>query len=110
MVVKPCDADNSVGVGLVRQLRDLPAAIEAAFAHSSQVLVEDYIELGREVRCGVIECGGELSVLPLEEYAVQPTATRSAGSRTSSPGILTGICDSSRKTLRTRGSSSRPTR
>jgi D-alanine-D-alanine ligase len=70
VVVKPCDADNSVGVGFVRHLRDLPGAIEAAFAHSSQVLVEDYVELGREVRCGVIERDDGLLVLPLEEYAV----------------------------------------
>jgi len=39
------------------------------------VLVERYVELGREVRCGVVDLrggGGDLRVLPLEEYAVHP--------------------------------------
>ena len=32
--------------------------------------METYVELGREVRCGVVERDGELVGLPLEEYAV----------------------------------------
>ena len=110
VVVKPCDADNSVGVSLVRELRDLPAAIDAAFEHSTQVLVEDYIGLGRELRCGVIEHDGGLSVLPLEEYSVQPHRNPIRRSRTSSSDDPTGGCASSRKTPPTPGSSSRPTR
>ncbi len=72
VVVKPVDADNSTGVTLVRDAAGLDAALHAAFAHSRQVLVESYVELGREVRCGVLARGGELLVLPLEEYAVDP--------------------------------------
>lgn len=72
VVVKPVDADNSAGVSLVRDDDELDAALRAAFEHSSRVLVEDYVELGREVRCGVLERDGELVVLPLEEYAVDP--------------------------------------
>ena len=72
VVVKPVDADNSVGVALVREQRELEAALTAAFAHSDEVLVERYVELGREVRCGVLERDGRLHVLPLEEYAVDP--------------------------------------
>ncbi len=34
--------------------------------------MERYVELGREVRCGVLEIGDELVCLPLEEYAVDP--------------------------------------
>jgi D-alanine-D-alanine ligase len=34
------------------------------------VIVEEYIELGREVRCGIIVKDGELVGLPLEEYLV----------------------------------------
>ncbi len=48
------------------------AALEAAFEHSEKVLVEAYVELGREVRCAVLEREGELAGLPLEEYAVDP--------------------------------------
>ena len=40
------------------------------FQYSDRVLVEEYVELGREVRCAVLEIGGELVCLPLEEYSV----------------------------------------
>ena len=69
-VVKPVDSDNSLGVTLVRRPEDLDTAVVAAFEHSDEVLVEEYVELGREVRCGVLERDGELVALPLEEYAV----------------------------------------
>jgi len=75
VVVKPVDADNSVGVTLVREVADLAPAIAAAAEHGDRVLVERYVELGREVRCGVVDLrstGGDLRVLPLEEYAVHP--------------------------------------
>jgi D-alanine-D-alanine ligase len=39
-------------------------------AHGGAALVESYVELGREVRCGIIVRDGELICLPLEEYAV----------------------------------------
>ncbi|MEP7088654.1 MAG: hypothetical protein ABI776_00995 [Nocardioidaceae bacterium] len=69
-VVKPVDGDNSLGVGLVRDERDFDAALATAFADSAEALVEAYVELGREVRCGVLERDGELLCLPLEEYDV----------------------------------------
>jgi D-alanine-D-alanine ligase len=72
-VVKPVDGDNSIGVTLVRDPGELPTAIEEACAHGEAALVERYVELGREVRCGVLEQGGELICLPLEEYAVDTT-------------------------------------
>ena len=71
-VVKPADADNSAGVTLVHSAADYPRALDAAFAHSAEVLVEEFVPLGREVRCGVLEQDGDLVVLPLEEYAVDP--------------------------------------
>jgi D-alanine-D-alanine ligase len=72
-VVKPADADNSLGVTLVRDRAGYPGAVTAAREHSSAVLVEEYVPLGREVRCGVLVRAGELVCLPLEEYAVDPT-------------------------------------
>lgn len=72
VVVKPVDSDNSVGVSLVRAVEEYDAALAGAFAHAERVLVETYVELGREVRCGVLERDGELVCLPLEEYAVDP--------------------------------------
>jgi D-alanine-D-alanine ligase len=69
-VVKPVDADNSHGVTLVLDPDGFGAALHAAFAHADAALVESYVELGREVRCGVLVQDGELLCLPLEEYAV----------------------------------------
>ena len=69
-VVKPVDGDNSVGTSLVRSAAAVPRALADALSHSGEVLVEAYVELGREVRCGVLERGDELVCLPLEEYAV----------------------------------------
>lgn len=70
VVVKPVDADNSAGVALVRDPSEYADALRSAFEHSGEVLVEKYVELGREVRCGILEVAGELICLPLEEYAV----------------------------------------
>ena len=69
-VVKPVDADNSHGVTLVLAREDYRGALDAAFAHADVALVERYVELGREVRCGIVVQDGELVCLPLEEYAV----------------------------------------
>ena len=70
LVVKPIDADNSLGVTLVRDRGGIDAAVRDACAHADAALAEEYIELGREVRCGIIVRGGELICLPLEEYRV----------------------------------------
>ena len=72
VVIKPVTADNSLGIVLVKDARDYDAALTTAFAYSNQVLVEEYIEIGREVRCGIIVRDGELLSLPLEEYPVDP--------------------------------------
>jgi D-alanine-D-alanine ligase len=70
VVCKPVDTDNSTGVSLVTDPASYAEALSTAFAHAGEVLVEQYVELGREVRCGVLEVDGELVCLPLEEYAV----------------------------------------
>ena len=72
-VVKPADADNSLGVTLVRDRAGYDAALGAAFAHADEVLVERFVELGREVRCGIVVRDGRLVCLPLEEYDVDAT-------------------------------------
>ena len=68
VIVKPTNTDNSVGVTLVKQKNDYQAALEVAFSHSDEVLVEQFIKLGREVRCGVVMQEGEMVCLPLKEY------------------------------------------
>ncbi len=72
VVVKPVDADNSTGVRLVDDAGALADAVEAALELSSAALIEDFVPLGREVRCGTIRHRGRLVALPLEEYAVDP--------------------------------------
>ncbi len=69
-VVKPANADNSLGLTLVRDAAHYPGAMAAAFAHDDEVLVEAYVPAGREVRCGIVVRDGELVPLPLEEYRV----------------------------------------
>ena len=64
------NGDNSIGVTLVTDAKDYPAAFQTALTHGDEVLVETFIPLGREVRCGVIVRAGELVCLPLEEYAL----------------------------------------
>ena len=80
VVVKPVSADNSVGVTFVASDADYDNAIDAALAHDGSALVESYVALGREVRCGIVVRHGELVCLPLEEYivdaVVRPIRTR----------------------------------
>ncbi|AFY93859.1 D-alanine--D-alanine ligase family protein [Chamaesiphon minutus] len=68
--IKPVDADNSLGVTLVRNRAEYDSALKTAFNYADEVLVETFIELGREVRCGIIDRDGELVCLPLEEYGM----------------------------------------
>jgi D-alanine-D-alanine ligase len=70
VVIKPMNGDNSIGVSLVNSSEDFESAFEIALSHTDEVLVETFIELGREVRCGIIVQEGELICLPLEEYAL----------------------------------------
>ncbi|OUL34650.1 D-alanine--D-alanine ligase [Nostoc sp. T09] len=71
-IVKPVSSDNSLGVVLVKDVSEYDAALTKAFEYASEVIVEAFIELGREVRCGIFVKDGELVGLPLEEYLVDP--------------------------------------
>lgn len=88
VVVKPVDADNSLGVSLVRDGTGYDAALAAAFAEGDAALVEDYVALGREVRCGIVVRGGELVALPLEEYRVSDVRSHADKLRRSAGGEL----------------------
>ncbi len=70
IVVKPIDGDNSLGVTLVQNKTELDAALQKALTYNDAVLAEQFIPLGREVRCGVIVQDNQLVCLPLEEYAL----------------------------------------
>ncbi|NDJ21432.1 D-alanine--D-alanine ligase [Nostoc sp. B(2019)] len=71
-IIKPVSSDNSLGVTLVKEATDYDAALKKAFEYADEIIVEEFIELGREVRCGIIVKDGELIGLPLEEYLVDP--------------------------------------
>ncbi len=68
-------------------VRDAAPSCDAAVRRGAartptRALVESYVELGREVRCGVARVrDGELVCLPLEEYAVDPVAKPIRGQR-----------------------------
>jgi D-alanine-D-alanine ligase len=72
-IVKPATSDNSLGTTLVNAIDEYPTALETACTFGEDVLVEEFIELGREVRCGIIVRDGELIPLPLEEYPLNPS-------------------------------------
>jgi D-alanine-D-alanine ligase len=70
-VLKPCNEDNSMGITLFtgKDGQSLEEALDTAFSFDSEVLCERYIELGREVRCAVLEQeDGSLELLPCLEY------------------------------------------
>ena len=71
-IIKPCSDDNSRGLSLYRgdeggtRLREM---LEYAFSIDNEVIVEEYIPLGYEVRAAVIEDGNKnLVVLPKMNY------------------------------------------
>lgn len=68
-VVKPTSEDNSLGVTLVWDESQIEAALDKGFELDDTLLVEDYIP-GRELRVGVVERGGKLSVPSMIEYLV----------------------------------------
>jgi D-alanine-D-alanine ligase len=54
--VKPSRGGSSIGISKVRDLADLPAAVELALRSDPKVLVEAMV-VGREVECGILEDG-----------------------------------------------------
>jgi D-alanine-D-alanine ligase len=65
LVVKPVVGGSSVGIGIVRSLADLQAAMALSLEHDCQVLVEAYIE-GIEITGSVVG-NQELEALPIIE-------------------------------------------
>ena len=66
IVVKPADRGSSVGVSIVRDIRELPAALKEAEKYSKRVMVQKFIK-GRELTCGVLEIDGRPKALPPTE-------------------------------------------
>jgi D-alanine-D-alanine ligase len=53
-VVKPARLGSSVGMSLVHDPNELPAALDEAFRYDSKAIVERYIPGARELECGVL--------------------------------------------------------
>ena len=64
--VKPNKGGSSVGISKVVSEAELDQAIENAFQHDDEVLVQQFLP-GIEITCGLIRTGDELLVLPLCE-------------------------------------------
>jgi D-alanine-D-alanine ligase len=64
--IKPNKAGSSVGVSKVYQHDEVEPAIQKAFIHDNEVLMQQFAK-GRELACGVYSVNGEIKVLPVTE-------------------------------------------
>jgi D-alanine-D-alanine ligase len=53
-MVKPARLGSSIGMSLVHDLGELPAALDEAFRHDSKVIIEAYVANARELECGIL--------------------------------------------------------
>ena len=67
--VKPNNGGSSIGVRKAINLTELEAALETAFIHDTEVIVEEFIE-GREFSCGILKNERGIKVMPLTEIIV----------------------------------------
>lgn len=65
-IVKPTKSGSSLGATVVGDIRELPAALVAAFAYGDVALVEQFI-VGTEIAVSIIERNGEAVALPAVE-------------------------------------------
>ena len=119
IIVKPCSEDNSMGVSLCRTDADVDAALAGALAFDDEVLVEEFVPLGRELRVGVIAeprapadaAGGggdddgdddapsRLRVLPTLEYhlpADKPIRASNDKLTSDAKGVMSGFAKTNR--------------
>ncbi|SEG83090.1 D-alanine--D-alanine ligase [Thermomonospora echinospora] len=66
LFVKPARGGSALGVSVVREAGDLPAAMVGCFAYGDAALIERYVE-GTEIAVSVIERDGEPVALPAVE-------------------------------------------
>jgi len=64
--VKPCNSGSSVGMSKVHQKEDFLSAVQKAFKHDNQVLIEQFIS-GREITCGVMKLDNQVRALAVTE-------------------------------------------
>ncbi|MDR0368592.1 MAG: D-alanine--D-alanine ligase [Bacteroidales bacterium] len=64
--VKPCNSGSSVGMSKVKTRQELLPAIQLAFTHDTQLLIEQFIQ-GREITCGVMKLHDKIQSLAVTE-------------------------------------------
>ncbi len=64
--VKPNSNGSSFGISKVSRIEELVPAIEKAFIHDDNVLIESFLS-GTEVTCGVHNFNGDIQTLPITE-------------------------------------------
>jgi len=68
--VKPNQSGSSLGISMVNSLKDLPKALDFAFAEDNDILIESYLK-GTEVSVGVLNFKGKTTVLGITEIVSQ---------------------------------------
>jgi D-alanine-D-alanine ligase len=66
LFVKPTDSGSSYGISKVKQIQDLPHAVDSAFKEGDTIVLESFLD-GIEVTCGVYRTKNGLCALPLTE-------------------------------------------
>ena len=69
LVVKPVQEGSSVGVSIVKEEGQLAQALELAFLHDEEILIEEYIK-GQEVQIGILDDRpvGAIEIVPKNEF------------------------------------------
>ena len=66
LIIKPNRGGSALGVSVVREASELPAAVVGAFAYGEVVLIQRYI-VGTEIAVGVFDDGEGPAALPATE-------------------------------------------
>lgn len=69
VVVKPVQEGSSVGISIVKKASELDAALELAFRHDEEILVEQFVK-GQEVQVGILDEQpiGAIEIVPKNEF------------------------------------------
>jgi D-alanine-D-alanine ligase len=68
-VVKPARLGSSIGMSLVHDLDELPAALDEAFRYDPKVIVEAYVAGARELECGILGTADPIVFEPGEVHS-----------------------------------------
>jgi D-alanine-D-alanine ligase len=71
LVIKPASSGSSVGVSIIKTVKELEPALELAFKYSDTVLIEEFIQ-GKEATCGVIEDFRDQAYYALPPIEIRP--------------------------------------